>query len=33
MSQYSGTVLKTALSKHDEKELRDALHGGETTAQ
>jgi len=33
MSKYGGTVLKTSLSKDDEKELQDALHGGETTAQ
>ncbi len=33
MSRYGGTVLKTSLSKDDEKELQDALHGGETTAQ
>jgi uncharacterized membrane protein len=32
MSAYGGTVLKTSLSKEDEKELQDALHGGETTA-
>jgi uncharacterized membrane protein len=31
MSQYGGTVLKTSLSKEDEKELQDALHG-QTTA-
>jgi uncharacterized membrane protein len=29
MSKYGGTVLKTSLSKDDEKELQDALHGGE----
>ena len=28
MSKYGGTVLKTSLSKQDEKELQDALHGG-----
>ena len=28
MSKYGGTVLKTSLSKDDEKELQDALHGG-----
>ena len=28
MSKYRGTVLKTSLSKEDEKELQDALHGG-----
>jgi uncharacterized membrane protein len=34
MSKYGGTVLKTSLSKEDEKELQEALHGGgETTAQ
>ena len=33
MSKYGGTVLKTSLSKDDEKELQDALHGGETTVQ
>ena len=27
MSKYGGTVLKTSLSKDDEKELQDALHG------
>jgi uncharacterized membrane protein len=27
MSKYGGTVLKTSLSKADEKELLDALHG------
>jgi uncharacterized membrane protein len=27
MSRYGGTVLKTSLSKDDEKELQDALHG------
>jgi uncharacterized membrane protein len=30
MSKYGGTVLKTSLSKDDEKALQDALHGGET---
>ena len=29
MSKYGGTVLKTSLSKDDEKELQDALHGGQ----
>jgi uncharacterized membrane protein len=29
MSKYGGTVLKTSLSKEDEKELQDALHGGD----
>ena len=33
MSKYGGTVLKTSLSKDDEKELQDALHGGGTSAQ
>jgi uncharacterized membrane protein len=33
MSKYGGTVLKTSLSKEDEKELQDALHGGQATAQ
>ena len=33
MSKYGGTVLKTSLSKDDEKELQDALHGGGTAAQ
>ena len=33
MSKYGGTVLKTSLSKDDEKELQEALHGGETAAQ
>ena len=33
MSKYGGTVLKTSLSKDDEKQLQDALHGAETTAQ
>jgi uncharacterized membrane protein len=33
MSKYGGTVLKTSLSKDDEKELQDALHGGQTAAQ
>jgi len=27
MSRYGGTVLKTFLSKDDERELQDALHG------
>jgi uncharacterized membrane protein len=27
MSKYGGTVLKTSLSKDDEKDLQDALHG------
>jgi uncharacterized membrane protein len=33
MSKYGGTVLKTSLSKQDEQELQEALHGSETTAQ
>jgi uncharacterized membrane protein len=34
MSKYGGTVLKTSLSKQDEQELQDALHGGgEAAAQ
>jgi uncharacterized membrane protein len=33
MSKYGGTVLKTSLSKDDEKELQDALHGSKTAAQ
>ena len=33
MSRYGGTVLKTSLSKDDEKELQDALHGSGTAAQ
>ena len=33
MSKYGGTALKTSLSKDTEKELQDALHGGETVAQ
>ena len=33
MSKYGGTVLKTSLSKDDEKELQEALHGGESSAQ
>src|SRR6516162_11245913 len=28
MSKYGGTGLKTSLSKEDEKELQEALHGG-----
>jgi uncharacterized membrane protein len=28
MSKYGGTVLKTSLSKEDEQELQEALHGG-----
>jgi uncharacterized membrane protein len=34
MSKYGGTVLKTSLSKQDEKDLQDAPHGGgEAAAQ
>ena len=33
MSKYGGTVLKTSLSKDDDKELQDALHGSQPTAQ
>ena len=33
MSKYGGTVLKTSLSKEDEKELQDALHGGGQAAE
>jgi uncharacterized membrane protein len=33
MSKYGGTVLKTSLSKQDEKDLQDALHGGGEAAQ
>jgi uncharacterized membrane protein len=33
MSRYGGTVLKTSLSKEDEKELQDALHGGQAAAR
>jgi uncharacterized membrane protein len=32
MSKYGGTVLKTSLSKEDEKELQEALHGSTATA-
>jgi len=32
MSKFGGTVLKTSLSEDDEKELQEALHGGETAA-
>ena len=32
MSKYGGTVLKTSLSKQDEDQLQEALHGGEATA-
>jgi len=33
MSKYGGTVLKTSLSKQDEKELQEALHGGGEAAE
>ena len=33
MSKYGGTVLKTSLSKEDEKELQEALHGSGAAAQ
>jgi uncharacterized membrane protein len=33
MSKYGGTVLKTSLSKADEQELQEALHGSDTAAQ
>ena len=33
MSKYGGTVLKTSLSKDDEKDLQEALHGSESSAQ
>ena len=33
MSKYGGTVLKTSLSKEDEQELQEALHGGGQAAQ
>jgi len=35
MSKFGGTVLKTSLSKKDEQDLQEALHGsgGETAAQ
>jgi uncharacterized membrane protein len=33
MSKYGGTVLKTSLSKEDEKELQEALHGSESPTQ
>jgi uncharacterized membrane protein len=32
MSKFGGTVLKTSLSKEDEKELQEALHGGGASA-
>ncbi len=31
MSKYGGTVLKTSLSKQDEHDLQEALHGGAAT--
>ena len=33
MSRYGGTVLKTSLSKDDEKELQAALHADQAAAQ
>jgi len=33
MSKFGGTVLKTSLSKQDEQELQDALHGSAPSAQ
>jgi uncharacterized membrane protein len=33
MSKYGGTVLKTSLSKQDEQDLQEALHGTEAAAQ
>ncbi len=33
ISEYGGTVLKTSLSKQDEKELQDALHRSQAAAQ
>jgi uncharacterized membrane protein len=33
MSKYGGTVLKTSLSKDDEKNLQEALHGEQAAAQ
>jgi uncharacterized membrane protein len=32
MSKYGGTVLKTSLSKQDEADLQEALHGGPASA-
>jgi uncharacterized membrane protein len=32
MSKYGGRVLKTSLSKDSERELQEALHGGESAA-
>ena len=31
MSKFGGTVLKTSLSKQDEQELQEALHGQQAT--
>ncbi len=33
MSRFGGTVLKTSLSKQDEKELQDALHGNQASTE
>ena len=33
MSKYGGTVLKTSLSKDDEKEPQHALHGTQADTQ
>jgi uncharacterized membrane protein len=33
MSQFGGTVLKTSLSKQDEKNLQEALHGDQVAAK
>ncbi|MGO9502395.1 MAG: DUF1269 domain-containing protein, partial [Streptosporangiaceae bacterium] len=33
MSKYGGTVLKTSLSKDDEKAIQEALHGGAVASQ
>jgi uncharacterized membrane protein len=32
MSKFGGTVLKTSLSKQDEQELQEALHGGSASS-
>jgi uncharacterized membrane protein len=32
LSRYGGTVLKSSLSKDEEKELQEALHGSEAAA-
>ncbi len=32
MSEYGGTVLKTSLSRQDEQDLQEALHGGAAAA-